>query len=384
LTLGVDLGGMNGHTPRPATSADNAGLLALAAACPMRAGLTLCVRREPDFFALNRLQGDRWDVGVVDGGRVGVIGCIATAERLAYVNGTPAATAYVSDLKVHPAFRGRRNGTGSVADALTEYARDTLGATDPHMPVLITVLGGNAAIAPRLPGPGGLPRFSRFATIRTFAVPLFILRRLGPPPKGLSVRPAEERDLDEMAALWRAVAPLRQLAPVLCADHFRRLCADAPGLSLSSYWIARHASGRLAGFVALWDQQRLKHTVVQRYPLRGALFRYGFNLVAPLVGSPRLPAPGASLRYLSAFQVCVPAAEPGVLRALLVAGARAHAGSAHAFCSIGLDVTDPLTRALAGCWAQTTLVHAHVSTPAGSYDGPPLGALPLHFETALV
>jgi len=383
LTLGVDLRGMNCETLRPATSADNAGLLTLAAACPMRAELTICVRREPDFFALNRLQGDRWDVGLVDGGRSGVIGCIALAERLAYVNGTPAPTGYVSDLKVHPAFRGRRNGTGSVADALIGYARDTLGAIDPQMPVLITVLGGNAAIAPRLPGPRGLPRLNRFATIRTFAVPLFILRRLGP-PQDLCVRAAEERDLDEMAALWRAVAPLRQLAPVMHPDQLRRLCTDAPGLSLSSYWIARHASGRLAGFVALWDQHRLKHTVVQRYSPGAALFRYGFNLAAPLVGAPRLPAPGAPLRYLSAFQVCVPATDPGLLRALLVTGARAHAGSPHAVCTIGLDVTDPLTRALAGCWAQTTLVHAYVSTPAGAYDGPSLGGLPLHFETALV
>ncbi len=374
---------MNGHTPRPATSADNAGLLALAAACPMRGELTLCVRREPDFFALNRLQGDRWDVGVVDAGRAGVIGCVAIAERVAYVNGVAAPTAYASDLKVHPAFRGQRNGTGRVADALTEYARETLGAIGPHMPVLVTVLGGNAAMAPRLCGPRGLPQFIRFATIRTFAVPLFTLRRLDPLP-GLSVRPAEERDLDEMAALWRAVAPLRQLAPVLGADDFRRMCAEAPGLALSSYWIARHAAGDLAGFVALWDQQQLKHTVVQRYALRAALFRYGFNLAAPLVGSPRLPAPGTPLRYLSAFQVCVPATDPGVLRALLVKAARAHAGSPYAFCSIGLDVTDPLTSALAGCWAQTTLVHAHVGTPAGAYDGPPLGARPLHFETALV
>src|SRR5207249_258853 len=284
---------MNGHTPRPATSADNAGLLALAAACPMRGELTLCVRREPDFFALNRLQGDRWDVGVVDAGRAGVIGCVAIAERVAYVNGVPAPTAYASDLKVHPAFRGRRNETGRVADALTEYARETLGAIGPHMPVLVTVLGGNAAMAPRLCGPRGLPQFIRFATIRTFAVPLFTLRRLDPLP-GLSVRPAEERDLDEMAALWRAVAPLRQLA--------------------------------------------------------------------------------TPLRYLSAFQVCVPATDPGVLRALLVKAAQAHAGSPYAFCSLGLDVTDPLTSALAGCWAQTTLVHAHVGTPAGPYDGPPLGA----------
>ena len=373
---------MNYDAPRRATSADNAGLLALAAACPMRAGLTLCVRREPDFFALNRLQGDRWDVGVVDD-RTGVIGCVATAERLAYVNGAPAPTAYVSDLKVHPAFRGRRNETGSVADALTAYARDTLGATDPRMLVLITVLGGNAAMAPRLPGPRGLPRLSRFATIRTFAVPLFVLRRLGA-PQDLCVRPAEERDLDEMAALWRGVAPLRQLAPVLRPDDFRRLCADAPGLSLSSYWIARHTSGRLAGFVALWDQHRLKNTVVQRYSLRAALFRCGFNLAAPLVDAPRLPAPGAALRFVSAFHVCVPATEPGVLRALLVAGARAAASSPYAFCTIGLDIADPLTRALTGCWAQTTLVHAYVSAPVGAYDGAPLGALPLHFETALV
>ncbi len=374
---------MSGHTPRPATCADNAGLLALAAACPMQGDLTLCVQREPDFFALNRLQGDRWDVGVVDGGRAGVIGCVAVAERLAYVNGMARPTAYASDLKVHPAFRGRRNGTGSVADALTEYARDTLGAIDPHLPVLVTVLGGNAAMAPRLLGPRGLPRLGRFATIRSFAVPLFALRRLDP-PHGLCVRPAEEWDLDEMAALWRTVAPLRQLAPVLGADDFRRVSAEAPGLALSSYWIARHAAGHMAGFVALWDQQQLKHTVVQRYAPRAALFRYGFNLVAPLVGSPRLPVSGTPLRYLSAFQVCVPATDPGVLRALLVTAARAHAGAPYAFCSLGLDVTDPLSSALAGCWAQTTLVHAHVGTPAGAYEGPPLSGLPLHFETALV
>src|SRR6266545_8005716 len=105
---------------------------------------------------------------------------------------TSQHTGYASDLKVHPAFRGRRNGTRSVADALTQYARDTLGATQPRMPVLVTMLGGNAAMATRLPGPRGLPRFSRFATIRNFAVPLFILRRLGL-PQDLSVRPAEER-----------------------------------------------------------------------------------------------------------------------------------------------------------------------------------------------
>src|SRR5439155_17792925 len=108
--------------------------------------------------------------------------------------------------------------------------------------------------------------------------------------------------------------------------------------------------GHLAGFVALWDQQQLKHTVVQRYALRAALFRYGFSLVAPLLASPRLPALGTPLRYLSAFQVCVPATDSGVLRALLVTAAQAHAVSPYAFCSFGLVVHESLMSDIAGCW----------------------------------
>src|SRR5256885_11136361 len=87
-------------------------LLALAAACPMRGELTLCVRREPGFFALNRLQGDRWGVGVVDAGRAGVIGRVAIAQRVAYVHGVAAPAAVLRDLNRHPAFPRRRTWTG--------------------------------------------------------------------------------------------------------------------------------------------------------------------------------------------------------------------------------------------------------------------------------
>src|SRR6266699_1531305 len=196
---------MSPVTPRRATPTDNTALLALAAACPMRARLTLCVRREPDFFALNRLQGERWDVGVVDGPAAGVIGCIATAVRLAYLNGATVPTAYVSDLKVHPDFRGRRNGSPGVADALTGYARDAVGAVDPAMAVLTTALAGNVAVARRLSGPRGLPLLSHVATIRLRSIPMLVLRRAHA-DAGVTVRRAQDRDLDEMAELWRTVA----------------------------------------------------------------------------------------------------------------------------------------------------------------------------------
>jgi len=41
---------------RDADASDNAALVRLAAACPMRGDLTLCMDREPDFFALARLE----------------------------------------------------------------------------------------------------------------------------------------------------------------------------------------------------------------------------------------------------------------------------------------------------------------------------------------
>ena len=97
---------------RDATTADNAGLVELARSCPMRGDITMCVERAPDFFALSRLEGHRWRVGIAED-RGTVVGCVAASERLAYVNGAATRTAYVGDLKVHPAHRNR-----VVADAL--------------------------------------------------------------------------------------------------------------------------------------------------------------------------------------------------------------------------------------------------------------------------
>ena len=54
------------HPCATPTAADNAALVALAAACPMRGDMTMCIDRAPDFFALARLEGERWRVGVAE------------------------------------------------------------------------------------------------------------------------------------------------------------------------------------------------------------------------------------------------------------------------------------------------------------------------------
>ena len=362
---------------RGAEPTDNDGLVQLAAACPMRGDLTMCVDRAPDFFTLARLEGERWRVGVAKAdGRV--VGCVTASERLTYLNGSASRTTYVGDLKVHPAHRN-----GLVADALEEFSREAcrdFGGDD--VLALVTVLGGNRAMERRVAGPRGLPALTRFATLHVHAIPL--LWRRSETVAGITVDFARDADLDEMGALWGRVAPGRQLAPVLGPARLRAWIDDAPGLVMEDYLVARRADGRIAGFLALWDQYYIKQLRVLGYSTRLAVVRRALNAVAPLAGTPRLPAVGNALPSLAAVHCCVPGNDPAVLRALLLHAYATRRGSGYLFITLALDRRDPLRVSLCGLLAQPTVVDAYATTPAGRWTGPALDDRPLHFESALV
>lgn len=363
---------------RPATPADNAALLALSTACPMEGDVGLCVDRAPDFFALNRLEGEDFEVGVVDGPGGTPVGCIAVAERRAYLNGSATRTMYVGDLKVLPEQRG-----GGAADRLSEWARDWCRARGgDDVPTLVTVLAGNRSMQRRLAGARGLPHLHHFATIRSHSVSLLWRRR--PPRSDLRIARGSGADAEEMAALWREVAPGRQFAGVHDAESLATWISVAPGLDFSSYLLARRPDGRLAGFLALWDQESFKQLRVTSYSRRLAAFRAGFNAVGPTLGATRLPPAGGQLRNVTAVHVCVPGTAPEVLRALLVGGYNELRGRDYSFFTVGLDVKDPLTAACRGLLAQPTDVWACRATLTGEWTGPPLDDRPLHHEIALV
>jgi len=362
---------------RDATTADNAGLVELARSCPMRGDITMCVERAPDFFALSRLEGHRWRVGIAED-RGTVVGCVAASERLAYVNGAATRTAYVGDLKVHPAHRNR-----VVADALEEFSRDAVrGFGGDDMLALVTVLGGNRAMERRTAGPRGLPTLTRFATLDVHAIPLLWPRAHS--VTGIRVNVARAEDLDEMGALWNRVAPTRQLAPVLGPARLRAWISDTPGLEVDDYLVARRADGRIAGFLALWDQYFIKQLRVLAYSRRLAAVRAALNGLAPLAHTPRLPEAGAVLPSLAVLHCCVPADEPDVLRALLLHAYATRRGGGYLFITLALDQRDPLRAALRGLFAQPTVVGAYATTPAGRWTGAPLDDRPLYFESALV
>ena len=362
---------------RDARADDNAALLELAAACSMEGDIALAVSRVPDFFALNRLEGSEWRCGVAEvDGRI--VGCIMGAVRIAYLHRRPTRTLYSGDLKVHPSWRG-----AGIADALTQWVVDALADLGgPDAPVLVTILGGNRAMERRTGGRGGAAAFARFATIRAFSIPLVWPRFYS--TAALDVAPATHADVDEMAALWRRVAPSRHFAPVLDADDLRAWITSAPGLDISDYRVARNSDGRIVGFLALWDQSSFKQSRVLRYSPRLAVVKAAINGFARVTRGTQLPSVGEPLRYRTALHVCVPAEQPDTLKALLRSSCVELRAQRYAFATIGLDVRDPLCAALDGLGAQPTDVNAYVLTPGGPYCGAPLNDRPLHYEIALV
>jgi GNAT superfamily N-acetyltransferase len=367
-------------TVRDATPTDNAALVDLSVACPMEGDIGLAVDRAPDFFALNRMEGDTWRVGVVDGPEGTPIGCIALAGRHVYLNGDPTPGMYVSDLKVHPAHRG-----GGVADALTAWARDAcVAALGPRGLVFLTILAGNEGMARRMDGPRGLPHMERVATYRTHTIPLLARRRR--PDVGVGVRRAGPADLADMASLWARLAPGHQLATVHDPATFAAWIEAAPDLALSDYRVARRtdAEGELVGFMGLWDQSAIKRLRVTGYSRKLGAVRRVFNALGPLVGGTKLPPPGGALRNLTAVQVCVPPEDPGVLRALVVDAYNDSRRWGFSFLNVGLDAADPLAAGLKGLLAQPTDIWVCVAF----LEEPPPGLVgdgrPTHHEIALV
>lgn len=364
---------------RDATPADNAALLALADACPMEGDIGLCMQRRPDFFALNRLEGTSWRVGVVDGPAGSPVGCVAVADRRVYLNGEPSRGMYVSDLKVHPAHRG-----SGVADALTSYAvRACLAAGGPDVPTFLTVLAGNTAMERRLSAGRAAVTAQRVGTIRSHSVPL-LWRRRARPPAAVRIARATARDIADMAALWQRVAPARQFAPVYDAASLGAWVDAAPSLDPAAFLLARDTGGSLLGFVGMWDQQAFKQLQVTSYSRGMAGFRAAFNSAAPIFRAAHLPRRGGFIRSLNAVNICVPGDRPEVLRALLLTAYGDYRGSGYSFVNVGLAVDDPLCAAVDGLLAQHTDINGLVATPTGRYAGPPLAGRPLHHEIALV
>ena len=116
------------------------------------------------------------------------------------------------------------------------------------------------------------------------------------------------------------------------------------GLEAGDFMLVRN--GTLRASVALWDQRSFKQSIVRDYGGQLARWRAVYNLAAPLMRRPRLPAPGARLESAYLSHLNASPDDPDAVVALVAEACREAAGRGLDYVMLGLDEANPLCAVL--------------------------------------
>ncbi|MBC7546016.1 MAG: hypothetical protein H7338_25075, partial [Candidatus Sericytochromatia bacterium] len=289
-----------------------------------------------------------------------------------YVDGAVRSADYACDLPVPPEWRG----SGLYKQVYQHIEAWSLGRGEDLG--FTTVMKGNRAMARIVAGRAGVVPYHHITTMRNFTVHFLFKKR---PLPGITIRPATAADIPEMVALWSRLNSQKQFAPFLTVDSFQARLAASPGLAIGDYRLAHH-DDRLVGSLALWNQESFKRMVVLKLNGGATWMRRWYNPIARLLGLARFPAPGNTMPYVYATQLCAETAHD--LKALYTHVYNESIGPETFFISSMLDVRDPLITALDGFLKQTVDIEVYAMDPYRKWVGHPFNRLPVYFDPAIV
>ncbi len=272
---------------RIAKPGDNDALIALARRSPMRGILTLYIDRAPDFFFLNRQQGDPWRVYVAEKDER-IVGSISIAYRSVYIGGRETTIAYISDAKIPPEERG-----STVAFRLLKELYDQESSNNPPY-FVCSALRGNDAVMNLFKGRAGIPALHPVGDVDVVNLIPFGLRRH---KRTSEVRSATENDIPAIVQLLNEYHRRFNFAPVFSAESFSRMLDGSMGCSIRDYVLTEDHDG-IRAVAARWDQSANKGLVVMRHSAVTFAMVAFSQAIHPFRILPRLPSKGSTLSIL--------------------------------------------------------------------------------------
>ena len=246
---------------REATESDAEMLASLLFRCPQPGHHLLIRRRRYDVFSRRRIWPSAVTLVADAGGQIEGAGTAALKTVL--VHGQPMLAAYVFDLAVDPAARGRGLGR-LLVDELGSWARRRDVAF-----LYAHILGGNAASEATFGAAGYTP----VARLVTRAYPLFATRRA---PAGEAGPPL---DWGTIATLLHSAADGLDLVPQQETEELRTRWASLPGWRADDIWSTQDA------LLGLWDQSAVAETTIMLPVLAGGGRAVTFGYLLGGVGS---------------------------------------------------------------------------------------------------
>lgn len=238
---------------------------------PTGGGYALSFEREPDPLA-EPLAALRSTLVIArDAASGAAVGMCERVVRRCFVDGKIRLLPYLGALRIAQAYRHRIAILKGGFALLREQAERA-----EELPFALTSIAPENTAAVRLleAGVKGLPRYSPLGDYAT----LMMRPAKGSRPKLVSLAgPEDAAELDRFLA---DALSRRQFAP-----DWRSADIGWPVLVL-------RRAGRIVGCAGVWDQRARRQVVIRGYPRLVGIMRPLYNLAAPLLGRPRLPAVG--------------------------------------------------------------------------------------------
>ncbi len=293
---------------RVASASDQRALLDLLRRCPIAGSMELVLDRQPDFFALSRLQGEQSTVYLAEDSEGRLLGSVMFTERPEKWGDRTYKVVRLSDLRTDPRYR-----QSGVAAAFVELYQKLLidGVYDYGRS---EILEGNDV-------PFRVHQVAREVLSfenrgRAEIYQLFPLWKLSV-PTDLKLRPATLGDLPALSLLLETSYSERVGRPDFQLPALQAALERDPSFAIETFWLAEDASGRLLACVGAWDQHALRQTIVSRFATSARWLRQGLQVARLLWPLPPIPMEGQALRYLYLrWPTCLPG-EERALRALI-------------------------------------------------------------------
>jgi hypothetical protein len=355
---------------REAVLTDNEGLLDLINTCPMESSTSIITERSPDFFALNRLQGDPFFVAVAEDREGKLVGSGSIAMKDTFINGRSVTCMYGGDLRVDPSVRH-----GTLVRELHDICRQRSRELDVNL-WYVYVLADNHRAQVLAHNHHGMPVYRALGRVRVCNLSFLSTGRHS---CSNQIEIATLAEIPQIVRVLNEYNSRYQFAPVWSEQSFEKRLRDAPGLSIDNFYVAKE-NDRIIGVLAAWDQSIVQRTRVMAYPRKANLKRCLHNIAARATGLAPLPGKGKLLKQLYITQLAVPEDRPAILRDLLCRVGQEYRRKGYHCCTFGLAEGHPLLEALQGFIYQAiqTVVWA-VIEPGSEWDSIDLsGRLPYY------
>ncbi|HEB57995.1 MAG TPA: hypothetical protein ENJ01_02120 [Gammaproteobacteria bacterium] len=271
--------------------------------------ISISFRREPDYFAACRVQGETVQViKCIDRSQQRIVGMASRALRPLWINGEVQRGGYLADLRAHPRYRN-----GTLLARGYRYLR-RLHEADPVPLYYSMILDGNEHARRILTSRrAGLPEYAPLGRFLTPAVHLDLPRRALRLP-GVTLTTARQSQIPAILAFIQTHYRRRQLAPAWTATDLDG--AGYIGLRAEDIYLALRG-GRIVGTLAAWDQRAFRQTHVERYSrtLRG--IRPLYNALASVTPLKALPREGQAVPYFYLAAIAIENDDMAIFRVLL-------------------------------------------------------------------